>query len=167
VQWIREAAICVADLTGNNPNVMWESGFAMALDKPTILIGQAVETMPFDLKVHRLLIYDRERLDELEAKLVAAIEHTLPQADSRRLYDRPAHLYWLGHDLARSLRFIMYEHLNRVELERNLNGALFHLDRLQLVVPEYRSAILKALWALHEKFPWSEEDRRTITGWIA
>src|SRR2546421_1066636 len=61
---IQKAALCVSDLTQSNPNVMWETGYAMALGKPTVLISQDVETVPFDLKVHRVLPY---RLDALDA----------------------------------------------------------------------------------------------------
>jgi nucleoside 2-deoxyribosyltransferase len=38
LQEIQAATICVADITGNIPNVMWEVGYAMALEKPIILI---------------------------------------------------------------------------------------------------------------------------------
>ena len=37
---------------------MWELGYAMAMGKPTILIGQSTEALPFDLKIHRVLAYD-------------------------------------------------------------------------------------------------------------
>src|ERR1700730_12701180 len=57
LQGLKDATLCVADLTENKPNVMWETGYAMALGKPTILIGQSVETIPFDLKNHRILEY--------------------------------------------------------------------------------------------------------------
>lgn len=32
---LAEATFCIADVTGNNPNVMWETGYATALGKPT------------------------------------------------------------------------------------------------------------------------------------
>ena len=34
VDGLAEATFCVADLTGDNPNVMWETGFAMASTNP-------------------------------------------------------------------------------------------------------------------------------------
>ncbi len=33
---IIKSQICIADITGNNPNVMWEVGYAMALNKKVI-----------------------------------------------------------------------------------------------------------------------------------
>jgi hypothetical protein len=40
VEMIRKSTLCLADVTGANPNVMWEVGFAAALGKPVIAITQ-------------------------------------------------------------------------------------------------------------------------------
>jgi nucleoside 2-deoxyribosyltransferase len=74
---IRKASLCVSELTGNNPNVMWETGYAMALGKPTILIAQDVRDLPFDLKVHRVLQYRADQLEDLKCRLVKAIQETM------------------------------------------------------------------------------------------
>lgn len=74
---IENSALCISDLTGNNANVMWETGFAMALGKPTILIGQSVETIPFDLKVHRVLPYHPDKLSVLAPNLAEAVRQTV------------------------------------------------------------------------------------------
>jgi hypothetical protein len=78
---IQKAALCVADLTDSNPNVMWETGYAMALGKPTILISQHVETLPFDLRVHRVLSYQQNALEALVPLLSKAISQTLATYD--------------------------------------------------------------------------------------
>lgn len=59
---LRSATICIADLTENKPNVMWELGFAMALEKPTIIVTQSVATLPFDIKDMQSIEYSRNRL---------------------------------------------------------------------------------------------------------
>lgn len=59
---IRSATICIADITGNIPNVMWELGFAMALEKPTIIITQNIASLPFDIKDMQGIEYNRTRL---------------------------------------------------------------------------------------------------------
>ena len=59
---LRESSFCVADLTGCNPNVMWETGYAMALGKPVILITQDVTTLPFDIRDVQAIAYDRGKL---------------------------------------------------------------------------------------------------------
>jgi nucleoside 2-deoxyribosyltransferase len=63
-QEIQSASLCVADLTGNKPNVMWEVGYAMALGKPTIIITQEKGELPFDIRVMETLRYDRNHLSE-------------------------------------------------------------------------------------------------------
>jgi hypothetical protein len=77
VDGLAEATFCIADLSGDNPNVMWETGFAMALDKPTILIGQDVTSLPFDLRSHRVLEYSPNALPDLRPTLAKAIQDTL------------------------------------------------------------------------------------------
>lgn len=74
---LQDSTFCIADVTGSNPNVMWETGYAMALGKPTILLGQNVEELPFDLKVHRVIPYEPSHLQDLADKLKLAIQQTL------------------------------------------------------------------------------------------
>lgn len=62
VQAISECKLCVADISDQSPNVMWEVGYAMALGKPTILISQGPDTMPFDLQDMLTIHYDRGQL---------------------------------------------------------------------------------------------------------
>lgn len=71
---IRECDLVVAELTGNNPNVMYELGFAHALDKPAIILNQAVHDSPFDVKDFRQITYDRSRLfKECRPSLIASL----------------------------------------------------------------------------------------------
>ena len=55
---IANSDLIVADLTGSNPNVFYELGLAHALRRPTILLTQDVEEVPFDLRSYRILEYD-------------------------------------------------------------------------------------------------------------
>lgn len=61
---LRSASICIADLTGSKPNVMWEVGYAMALGKPTIIVTQEKGELPFDIRDMETLHYDRNHLSE-------------------------------------------------------------------------------------------------------
>lgn len=54
---IRESSIIIADLTGRNPNVLYELGLAHAIQKPVILLSQNIDDIPFDLKHLRIVIY--------------------------------------------------------------------------------------------------------------
>lgn len=50
---INMAAFIVADVTGQNSNVMYELGIAHTLGKPVILLTQELDKIPFDFKHHR------------------------------------------------------------------------------------------------------------------
>jgi len=51
------ATILVADCTGRNPNVFYEIGIAHVIGKPTILITQHADDIPFDLRHRRYIEY--------------------------------------------------------------------------------------------------------------
>jgi hypothetical protein len=77
VDELRKSTLCIADVTGENPNVMWEIGFATALKKPIIAINQG-SGLPFDIKDVRTLSYDRKSLSKtLRDPLVKALKATL------------------------------------------------------------------------------------------
>jgi nucleoside 2-deoxyribosyltransferase len=59
---IQAASICIADVTGNTPNVMWEVGYAMALKKPIIILTQNLNELPFDIRDLQSLEYRRNQL---------------------------------------------------------------------------------------------------------
>ena len=51
-------AVATPDSAGvPNPNVMLEIGYARALHKPVLLLTDAPETLPFDLRTQRALSY--------------------------------------------------------------------------------------------------------------
>lgn len=54
---ISAADLVVADMTGRNPNVFYEVGYAHALEKRCVLLTADADDIPFDLKHHRHIIY--------------------------------------------------------------------------------------------------------------
>ena len=54
---ILRSDLVIADLTGRNPNVFYELGYAHALNKNTILLTKSIEDVPFDLRHRRLVSY--------------------------------------------------------------------------------------------------------------
>lgn len=75
---IAKADIIVADMTGRNPNVFYEVGYAHALDKRVILLTRCVDDIPFDLKDHPHIVYGTSiqyLREELLKKLQWAIEN--------------------------------------------------------------------------------------------
>jgi hypothetical protein len=60
---IYHARLIIADCTGRNPNVFYEIGMAHTLGKPTILIVQNLEDIPFDLRHLRVIEYKQTTSD--------------------------------------------------------------------------------------------------------
>lgn len=55
---IRRARLVVAELSGRNPNVMYEIGLAHGIGKPIVLLTRNEEDVPFDLRTLRYVYYD-------------------------------------------------------------------------------------------------------------
>lgn len=64
---IVQAKVVVANLSGRNPNVLYELGIAHALDKTTILVSNAIDELPADIKSKRIVVY--KETGDLENRL--------------------------------------------------------------------------------------------------
>ncbi len=64
---IETASLVVADLTGANPNVYLEVGYAWGKNKATVLLARKGSDLKFDVKGHRCLLY--ANITELSKKL--------------------------------------------------------------------------------------------------
>lgn len=72
---INSSAIVIADVTGKNPNVMYEIGLAHTVGKPVVIVSQDMDDVPFDLKHYRCIIYSYtpKGIKELEKKLTGTL----------------------------------------------------------------------------------------------
>jgi hypothetical protein len=75
---IGTAEFMVADVTGSNPNVYLEIGYAWGQGVPTLLVCKDVADLEFDVRGHRCVIYTSIR--DLEAKLSRDIPALLAAA---------------------------------------------------------------------------------------
>lgn len=55
---IREADVVIAEVTPVNANVFYELGYAHALGKPTVLLAERGQSLPFDVSGWRAIFYD-------------------------------------------------------------------------------------------------------------
>ena len=84
IQAIIKSDLIVADLTGANPNVYYETGIAHALQKKVILLTQDIGELPFDLRSYRVIEYDThfarmsQAKDQLKDFAEKAMKGTLP-----------------------------------------------------------------------------------------
>lgn len=70
-----KSRLIIANIDGRNPNVYYELGIAHALDKPTILIAQDINNVPFDLKSQYIILYKDQ--SDLANKLQKALVDTI------------------------------------------------------------------------------------------
>jgi hypothetical protein len=73
---IAKADLIVADMTGRNPNVFYEVGYAHALGKTVILLTKNADDIPFDLRHYAHIVYQGS-IAGLKEKLQARITHHL------------------------------------------------------------------------------------------
>lgn len=66
------ADFIIADMTGRNPNVFYEVGYAHAKGKACILLTQDSDDIPFDLKHQRHIIYNS--IHDLTQKLITDLQ---------------------------------------------------------------------------------------------
>jgi hypothetical protein len=76
---IDAASFVVADLTGANPNVYLEVGYAWGRGIPTVLVACEATDLLFDVQGHRCLIYENsiKRLEEILTKELTSLASEL------------------------------------------------------------------------------------------
>jgi hypothetical protein len=85
---IQQSRLCIADVTGANPNVLYELGFAQASGKPVVMIAESAESAPFDIAAQRIFVYGAPPSDS-RSGLEGAIRTVLSEerlTESRALF---------------------------------------------------------------------------------
>jgi len=89
---LRDADIVIADLSGGNPNVMYELGLRHTRDKITLQVGE-YERLPFDINTIRTIQFRRTEAGLVDARealveaLTIAIEGRGSQVAATRLWN--------------------------------------------------------------------------------
>jgi hypothetical protein len=73
---INKADVIVADMTGRNPNVFYEVGYAHALGKIVLFLTREANDIPFDLKHQQHTVYGGS-IDTLKRELVRKLRWAL------------------------------------------------------------------------------------------
>ena len=81
---IAKADVVIAEMTGKNPNVFYEVGYAHALGKRVVLLTKDAADIPFDLK-HRPHIVHGGRISELKTSLQTRVAHYVANPLDKRL----------------------------------------------------------------------------------
>lgn len=82
---IESASICVAEVSEDNPNVWLELGYALALDRPAVILCDKAyrQKLPFDVQHRPIVFYrtdSRSGFEELERNIVKYVENELKTA---------------------------------------------------------------------------------------
>ncbi|KRV69375.1 hypothetical protein AO721_10760 [Aeromonas veronii] len=73
---IVKARIVIANVSGKNPNVLYELGLAHALDKTTIIVSQLLDDVPADIKSKKIVTFkdDISLKDNLKTELLRNLD---------------------------------------------------------------------------------------------
>tara|TARA_Y100001934_G_C11711581_1_gene477012 strand:- start:211 stop:531 length:321 start_codon:yes stop_codon:yes gene_type:complete len=81
LQWVKDkierSCLVISEISGANPNVYLELGYAWGHEIPTILMIREGNKVPFNVQGQRLLKYDT--VTELSLKMEKEIESLNPQ----------------------------------------------------------------------------------------
>lgn len=75
-QSINAADFIIADITGRNPNVLYELGIAHTLAKPVLILSKEAADIPIDLATRRVILYGQKTdtwREDLARMIAAAI----------------------------------------------------------------------------------------------
>jgi nucleoside 2-deoxyribosyltransferase len=88
---IKSATVCLADISTDNPNVWYELGFALALEKPVVIVCEKQrEKFPFDIQHRSIIQYATESssdFEELKQKItdkILAFLNSNPKTNSNQ-----------------------------------------------------------------------------------
>lgn len=100
---ISKADVIVADMTGRNPNVFYEVGYAHALGKVVLLLTQNVADIPFDLKHRPHTVYGG-KIEPLRKALAGKLEWAISESRKKQQSGRAERLSIriFGVDVART-----------------------------------------------------------------
>jgi nucleoside 2-deoxyribosyltransferase len=82
---VSTAHIVIADMTGRNPNVYYEVGYAHGRGKEVVLLVQRADDIPFDLRGLNHIVYEgriaylKEKLAERLKGMMARVEPARPK----------------------------------------------------------------------------------------
>lgn len=88
---IRAAAVCLADITTDNPNVWYELGFAFAAGRPVVMICSDERTgkkYPFDIQHRAVIPYKAgspSDFETLKSKITKGIKARITQTEDLRV----------------------------------------------------------------------------------
>lgn len=136
VQDIYNSDLVIVNLTGNNPNVMYELALRHCFNKPLILIAERGTKLPFDIVVERTIYYinDAQGVLELREQLSEALS-----AVEKGAYESPIYTILNTYRLEETLKAERDDSKNGKEWKQAFSLILYRLDQIEARQPEHSS----------------------------
>ncbi len=157
-----------AEKAAPRDNVVFELGLfigALGRERCFLVHEQRPDLkLPTDLLGVKAATFERPQNSDLKSALAAQcyfISERITELGSRHRIRALGNAFWLGHDLARAIRFAMFKpEEHRDELERDLRQAIHHIDEIGVRAPDARGLLLRAIRATRESKALSEDERK-------
>jgi hypothetical protein len=138
---IRNAAVCLAEITVDNPNVWYELGYAFARGQPIAMVcSNERQKFPFDIQHRSLIIYVSESPRDFEALRTSFAAMSQAQADND-LTDTRSKFFDRGNDrLEGDCRGFHKRPVDRNARRRVRFGRLSHHHGIDSYCNDFRAA---------------------------
>lgn len=130
---IAKADIIIADMTGRNPNVFYEAGYAHALNKAVILMTQKADDIPFDLKHYPHIIYEG-RITDLIPEIEKRVKHLIQKPNQKYIPEKTMEFYVDGVSLSEGVAIenkIKNQTTNRFYLKLDAHNPITNIIQVQ------------------------------------
>lgn len=92
---IKNSTLCFAEITADNPNVWYELGYAMAIDKKIVMVCEENRQLPFDIQHRKIIKYASQSssdFEKLKNQITKSIEVALAQSKLVKKLSAPVNL---------------------------------------------------------------------------
>ena len=119
IKEIYQDELAIANLTGNNPNVMYELALRHSLGKPVIMIAEKGTPLPSDIVMERTIFYQND------ARGVIELRESIAAAEKEIDYDKTeSPIYNVLHDVLKDRQIIEFSESQSISQEDDGNATV-------------------------------------------
>jgi hypothetical protein len=162
IQNLYENPIVVCDVSGKNPNVMFELGMRLAFDKPTIIIKDDKTSYSFDTSPIEHLEYPRDLRFTKIVEFKEALKNKLTATLKKSIED-PSYTTFLKHFGTFTVAKLDTKEVSKEDfIIEELKDLKKTIQRQEMMYSERMSMHEPALYGMHQKDKTQMEMRRAI-----
>jgi hypothetical protein len=159
---ISKADVIVSDMTGKNPNVFYETGYAHALNKQVILLTQKAKDIPFDLQDYPHIVYGG-RLVDLVPKLEEKVHWAIQNRDRSPNLILPSIQFYYDGSLLRDGTVLIFEEpdstVHRFDLQLDIHNVVEQIAKTETA--KIGICASEEIWTIEDQS--SKERKRSLT----